>query len=100
LYGPGLAMALLPLGAVWAFHAKGGAAGMDGYYWLALANAIIGLLLVAITVTLEICQISRDAGAWRALRLRGGMILVLLAVVSLAGVSVLAVWAPMTAVIA
>jgi cellulose synthase (UDP-forming) len=99
LYGPGLAMALLPLGGVWAFHVTGGAAGMHGYYWLALANAMIGLLLVATTVALEIRQISRDAGAWHALRVRGGVILVLLAVVSLAGVSVLAVWAPMTEVI-
>ncbi|HWF34790.1 MAG TPA: glycosyltransferase family 2 protein [Solirubrobacteraceae bacterium] len=100
LYGPGLAMAGLPLGALWAFHLTGGAAGMRGYYWLALANAIIGLVLVATTATLEMRRISCESGAWRALRVRGGVIVAVVALAALMSISILSVWAPMVKVIA
>jgi cellulose synthase (UDP-forming) len=100
LYGPGLAMGLLPLGGLWVFHATGGNPAMRGYYWLALANAAIGLVLVATTVALEVRRVSSEAGAWRALRLSAGVIAAVLALTALMSVSVLTVWTPMTHVIA
>jgi cellulose synthase (UDP-forming) len=92
LYGPGLALTLLPLGGVWADHANGGAGAMSRYYWLAIANAIIGLIVVATTLALEIRTTSMTAGVGRALRLRAGMIIALLALGAVMTVSVLAVW--------
>jgi cellulose synthase (UDP-forming) len=100
VYGPGLAMAALPLGALWTFHATGGANGLRGYYWLALANSIIGLVLVATTVALEIRDVSSESGAWRALRLRGGVIVAVAALAGAMAMSVLSVWVPMTQVMA
>jgi cellulose synthase (UDP-forming) len=99
LYGPGLVLTLLPLGAIWAFYATSGGGGVRGYFGLALANAVMGLVLVASTVALEIRQIAADVGARRAVRLRGGVVAAALAMLGLLTITVLVVWAPLAHVI-
>lgn len=95
LYGPGLALAGVPLLALWVFHLTGGAGGIRGYYGLALLNAAMGLAVVAATVGAEFTALSRDAGLGAALRTRAAVMFSTVALTGLLVFSTMTVWAPM-----
>jgi cellulose synthase (UDP-forming) len=99
LFGPGLALTLLPLAAIWAFHATSVGGGMSGYFGLALANAAMGLAVVAITVALDVRHIGAKIGLLRAARHRAGVIAAAFALLAFLAISALTVWEPMTRVI-
>src|SRR5205823_1757192 len=60
IYGPYLALVAVPLLAVWAFYLTSGDMAVAGVYWIALANAAMGMVVLATTVTLDIVS------AWHA----------------------------------
>jgi cellulose synthase (UDP-forming) len=95
LYGPGLAMALVPLTALWIFHTAHGDPHMRGYYLLALANAALGLVLVATTLALEVRHVTAEAGVRQALRMRFRVVAATIALAVLLVVSTVEVWTSM-----
>jgi cellulose synthase (UDP-forming) len=99
LYGPGIAMTVLPLAALWVFTATAGGGGVRGYFGLALLNAAIGLTVVATSVALEVRQLAQQSGAAVALRARAGMVAIVVAMAGLLSFSTVAVWETMTRVI-
>lgn len=100
LYGPGLAMGVIPLAAAWLFYATGDGGSMRGYYGLALVNGALGLLLVAVTVGLEVREIAANRGFAEALRSRWLVIIWTLSLLGALVVSTVALWGAMTQALA
>jgi cellulose synthase (UDP-forming) len=96
VYGPYLALALIPLGAVWAFRLSGGGGGVAGYYALAIINTLLALTLVATTMTLEIR--ARPDGL-AALRAHAATLVVTLGAFALLAISTRGVWHSMISVL-
>jgi cellulose synthase (UDP-forming) len=93
IYGPYIFLAAFPLGATWLFHATAGAGVIQGYYGLALANAVMGAAVIATTVGMDIRQIAVEhSGPIAALRARAGILFALLCLVALLTVSVANFW--------
>jgi hypothetical protein len=72
---------------------------MSGYFGLALANAAMGLAVVAMTVALDVRHIGAKIGLLRAARHRAGVIAAAFALLAFLTISALTVWEPMTQVI-
>jgi cellulose synthase (UDP-forming) len=100
LYGPGLALAGVPLVALWVFYGSAGSGAIQGYYGLVLINAAIGLAVVGTTVLAEISSLAHDHGLGSALRSRSGVALTASALVMLLAFSTVTVWNSMVGAIA
>ena len=88
IYAPYIALAAFPLAAVWLFDASVGNSLIRGYYWLALANALMGAAVLATTLAMDIKQIAAEHSALRtAMRSRAVVVLVLAGLVVLLGIS-------------
>jgi cellulose synthase (UDP-forming) len=88
IYGPYIVLAALPLAAVWLFDASAGSSLIRGYYGLALANAVMGALVLATTLGMDIKQIAADHSALRtAVRSRAVIVVALGCLVALLGLS-------------
>jgi cellulose synthase (UDP-forming) len=93
IYGPYIALAALPLAAVWVFHATAGGSLVRGYYGLTLANAAIGVLVVTVTVALELRQMAAAGKRPLAVaRARAGILVAVVSLAALFAVSSVAVW--------
>lgn len=53
LYGPYFALTVIPLLALWIYHLKSGGE-LQGYYWLALLNGLLGGALLITTLLIEL----------------------------------------------
>jgi cellulose synthase (UDP-forming) len=92
IYGPYIILAALPLLAVWVFNDTA-TDGVRDYYGLALANAAIGIALIATTLVLELRQIAPQlSGLIAAARARAGILFALLCLMGLLMASLGAVW--------
>ena len=99
IYGPYLALGILPLVAVWIFRTGGGPQFVGGYYGLALANAAVGALVLATTLSLELRQMAgAGVGPLVAVRARALIIIGLALLVGALGLSVVSVWPHMVRV--
>jgi cellulose synthase (UDP-forming) len=89
IYAPYIALAALPLAAIWLFDASAGSDLIRGYYGLALANALMGAAVLATTLGMDIRQTATSRRALRAaVRSRGVIVLALACLVILLGVSI------------
>jgi cellulose synthase (UDP-forming) len=89
IYAPYIALAALPLVAIWLFDASAGSSLIRGYYGLALANAVMGVAVLATTLGMDIKQLAAGRKALRsAMRSRGVIVLALAGVVIALGISV------------
>lgn len=89
IYGPYIALAAFPLAAIWLFDATAGSSLIRGYYGLALANALMGAVVLATTLGMDIKQIAAEHSAvLTAIRARAGIVLSLLVLLALLSVSV------------
>ena len=96
IYGPYLALALIPLAALWVFRLSGGGGAVAGYYALAIVHTLLALTLVASTATLELrAHPGGIAARWG----HAVTLVVALGMIGALAVSTLAVWQPMTAVL-
>jgi hypothetical protein len=73
--------------------------GLSGYFALALANAAMGLVLLATTVSLEIKDRASQIGLRTALGRRAGMVAVVIALSAAMVACADLIWVPMTRVI-
>lgn len=96
IYGPYLALVAVPLLAVWAFYESSGDVAVAGVYWIALANAAMGLVVLATTVTLDVVSAWRARSLLVAVRSRAGVILASVGLLALLVSITLTVWQPMT----
>lgn len=88
VYGPYVALAALPLLAVWLFDAGAGSTLVHGYYGLALANALMGAAVLMTTLGMDIKQSAAAHSALAAaLRARAGIILALVCLLAVLGVT-------------
>ncbi len=95
IYGPYIFLTAFPLGALWWFH-ETASGGVQGYFGLALANAVLGLVLLQTTLFLEIREIAGQSdGLLAAIRLRAGVVTCAVALLGLVAVSSIVAWAPM-----
>jgi len=93
IYGPYIALTMLPLAAMWTFRATGGSDGIEGYFGLAFVNAGLGLLLLKATLLLEIREVAAaDRGIVTALRARAAVLACGLGLLLAFGVSVSELW--------
>jgi cellulose synthase (UDP-forming) len=96
IYGPYLALVAVPLLAIWVFYTTSDSVAVAGVYWIALANAAMGMVVLVTTVTLDVLSAWRARSLLVAVRSRAGVILgsagLLAGLVSLT----LTVWQPMT----
>jgi cellulose synthase (UDP-forming) len=91
IFGPYIVLTALPLAAIWIFDATTGAGLVSGYYGLALGNAVMGLLVLATTFTLDLKQLlARRPLRLAVLRGRGAVLLALVCLVALVAISVAA----------
>ena len=89
IYAPYIVLAAVPLAAIWLFDASAGSDLIRGYYWLALGNALMGAIVLATTLGMDIKQIAAEDSALRnALRSRAVVVLALACLVALLGLSV------------
>lgn len=90
VYGPYVALAALPLLALWLFDATAGNSLIRGYYGLSLANAAMGAAVLVTTLGMEIKQAAAAAHSAlsRVVRARAGVLLCLLCLLAVLGVSV------------
>jgi len=96
IYGPYIFLTALPLVALWFFHASSGGAGVQGYFGLALGNAVLGLVLLKTTLLLEIRELAAGpAGVLAAVRTRAGVLTCAAALLGALAVSTVAAWTPM-----
>ena len=85
---PDIVLAAFPLAAIWLFDASAGTGLIRGYFGLALANALMGAVVLATTLGMDIKQIAAEHSApWTALRSRAVIVLALVCLVALLGVS-------------
>ncbi len=88
IYAPYIVLAAFPLAAIWLFDASAGTGLIRGYFGLALANALMGAVVLATTLGMDIKQIAAEHSApWTALRSRAVIVLALVCLVALLGVS-------------
>jgi cellulose synthase (UDP-forming) len=88
IYGPYVFLAGFPLAAVWLFHITTGPALLRGYYGLVLANALMGALVLATTVVMDIRQSVVHRALRSVLRARAGILLAVVALVGALTVSI------------
>jgi hypothetical protein len=89
IYAPYIVLAALPLVAIWLFDAGAGSDLLRGYYWLVLGNALMGGMVLATTLGMDIKQIAAEDSALRtAVRSRAVVVLALACLVALFGLSV------------
>jgi len=89
IYAPYIVLAALPLAAIWLFDATAGASLVRSYYGLALANALMGAVVLATTLAMDIKQNSADHNALRtAVRSRAVIVVALAGLVAVLGLSV------------
>ncbi len=96
IYGPYLALVAVPLLAIWVFYMSSGDVAVAGVYWIALANAAMGLVVLATTVTLDVLSTWRARSLLVAVRSRAGVILASAGLLVLLVSLTLTVWQPMT----
>jgi cellulose synthase (UDP-forming) len=89
VYGPYVALAALPLAAVWLFDSSAGNSLIRGYYGLTLANAVISAAVLATTLAMEIKQSAVAPSALlRVVRARAGILLAFFCLLGVLGVTV------------
>jgi cellulose synthase (UDP-forming) len=88
IYGPYVFLAAFPLAAVWLFHATTGPGLLRGYYGLVLANALMGALVLATTVAMDIRQSVVHRALRLVLRARAGILLAVVALIGTLTVSI------------
>jgi cellulose synthase (UDP-forming) len=89
IYAPYIMLAAFPLAAIWLFDANASGSMIRGYYGLALANALMGAMVLATTLVMDIKQIAAEPSALRtAMRSRVLIVLALAGLVAVLGVSV------------
>jgi cellulose synthase (UDP-forming) len=99
LYGPAIALVVVPLAAMLGFRHKTVEHGLSGLFALSLANAALGLVLLVTAVFMEIKRRPSGIGLGTALARRAGTVVVVLALVAAMVFSAHLVWVPMTRVI-
>jgi cellulose synthase (UDP-forming) len=93
IYGPYIFLVAFPLAATWLFHATGGAGVIQGYYGLALANAVMGAAVIATTLGMDIRQIAAGHDTPLAgLRARAGVVVAFVGLMALLALSVAHFW--------
>lgn len=95
VYGPYLGLVAIPLLAVWFFYVTSGDSAVAGVYWIALANAAMGLIVLLTTVTLDILSASRPREMLAAIRSRAGVIAGSVGLTGLMASLTAVVWEPM-----
>jgi cellulose synthase (UDP-forming) len=95
IYGPYIFLTALPLIALWYFHESAGGGGVQGYFGLALVNALLGLLLLKTTLVLEIRELASGPGIRAAVRMRAGVLTCALLLLGCLAASTIAAWTPM-----
>jgi cellulose synthase (UDP-forming) len=95
VYGPYFALVAVPLLAVWFFNITSGQVAVAGVYWIALANAAMGLVVLVTTVTLDVVSHSRPRHLVAAIRSRAGVIVGSVALLCLLVSLCVTVWQPM-----
>ena len=94
IYGPYVALALVPLAAI-CWLALTGGAKLEGYYGLALLNGIFGTVLLVTTLLIELRALSAlEEHGWPAVRAQAPILGVVVSVVGLLGVSLVVAWDP------
>jgi len=89
VYGPYVALAAFPLLTIWLFDVRAGSDLVRGYYGLVLANALMGVAVLATTLGMDIKQFAPEHHAvFAAVRARAGIIIALLGVLALLTLSV------------
>ena len=96
IYGPYLALVAVPLLAIWVYYMTSGDVAVAGVYWIALANAAMGMVVLMTTVTLDVISTWRARSLLVAVRSRAGVILGSVGLLALLVSLTLTVWAPMT----
>jgi cellulose synthase (UDP-forming) len=92
LYGPYLALTLVPLVALLGY-ALSGSTPLRGYYGLALLNAVWGALLLVTTLVIEFRAIGASSrGALAILRARTTILATICWLVGLLGISTVVAW--------
>jgi cellulose synthase (UDP-forming) len=81
VYGPYVFLAGFPLVAIWLFYATTG--GSNGYFLLAFMNAVVGIVVLATTVGMDIRQLASQSSTGVAVRTRAGTFAMLLVLVVL-----------------
>jgi cellulose synthase (UDP-forming) len=100
VYGPYIALVAVPLLAVWVFYITSGNVAVAGVYWIALANAAMGLVVLLTTVTLDVLSHSHPGAVLAAARSRAGVIAGSVALLCLLVSLSVTVWQPMVHAIA
>jgi cellulose synthase/poly-beta-1,6-N-acetylglucosamine synthase-like glycosyltransferase len=89
VYGPSVVLVAFPLLAIWLFDARAGSDLIRGYYGLVLANALMGAVVLATTLGMEVKQFAPGHRAvLAAVRARAGIIVTLLGLLALLSLSV------------
>jgi cellulose synthase (UDP-forming) len=95
MYGPCLGFAALSLAAIWTFHARVGHGGAEGYFGLTLANSVLGFIVIATMLTLDLRQCAANGvGLLRAIRGRVGVLTALFGLGAMLALAVISVWGP------
>jgi cellulose synthase (UDP-forming) len=96
LYGPYAALTALSLAAVWTLHRRAVHGAIEGYYLLALSNALLSLAVVATTLTLEVRHLIVDLGSHSAaVGRRIGILSLSVALAAALTYCTIEVWGPM-----
>lgn len=96
LYVPYLVLTVVPLAAVWSFYLTSDHGGVRGYFGLALANATVGLIVVATILAMDVRE-TAAVSRWRtAVRARAGMLVTVSGLAAAITVSAVTVWGPLT----
>ncbi len=99
IYALYLALAAVPLAAIWIFWATAAGGTVGGYCGLALANATGGVLIVTVILIMDIKQTAAITGPRAALRMRAGVGAAVVAMQALLVLSAVTVWVPMMQVL-
>jgi cellulose synthase (UDP-forming) len=101
IYAPYVVLASVPIAAAWAFHLTSDAVRAQGYYGLVLANAAIGIALVATVAVMDVRRFTVELGS--VLAAARGMVsifVVVLVLLALLTVSALTFLGPIVRVLA
>ncbi len=66
IYGPYVALAIVPLAALWYHLLSGGVGPMRGYYGLVLLNAALGVSMLVTTLLIELRAVKASGAGWPA----------------------------------
>ena len=95
IYGPYVALTVVPLAALWSYRLGGGPGGLRGYYGLALLNGMFGVALLVTTLLMEFRAVGASgAGGMAAVRARGAIITAVAGLILVLGLTTKVAWHP------